>query len=335
MVWGPAGLNAPEYTAQTAFDSFKAILDYDPWTITGVYANILGNSYGIDDGMSLWGVNVGYKFDCYKADAEAYWFFKDDKHIRMWNGGNGNQVHTLGARGSMDPIECVTLNLEMACQVGKYTENNVLLNQALVSSSASRAAWAMDASAEYRGLMDCWCWKPKGAVEFILYSGDQRSANRNGPAGNTALAGTQGTFYGWDPMFRGKFDSAIREFVGWYYATYDYPAMPLSLQSVPDASYTNQEQLIFSGSLQPMDCLTLKGNYNMFWTYTNYVRSFSSDTRGGWIGSELDLQAIWDYTEDVSFGVLAAWFYPGSDAYDSQNIGGVPTDIVGTVKVSF
>jgi hypothetical protein len=74
----------------------------------------------------------------------------------------------------------------------------------------------------------------------------------------------------------------------------------------------------------------------MFWTYTDYRRAFSSDERSGYIGSELDLQAIWDYTEDVSFGLLAAWFYPGYyGAYDGQNIGGTPTDVVGTVKVSF
>jgi hypothetical protein len=191
----------------------------------------------------------------------------------------------------------------------------------------------LDVSAEYRGLMDCWCWKPKLAAEYIAYSGD------SGNEGTATNPREFGTYRGWDRMFRGKYDSAIREWVGTYYATYAYPANAFTKQTVEDASYTNQNQVIFLGSLQPMDCLTLKGNYNMFWTFSDYQVTWpvpgSGDRRGGYIGSELDLQAIWDYTEDVSFGVLAAWFFPGSDVYDTQNVGAAASDIVGTVKVSF
>ncbi|MCM8760786.1 MAG: hypothetical protein NC933_01415 [Candidatus Omnitrophica bacterium] len=113
-------LNAPEYTLNTAFDAFKAVLDYDPWTITGVYAAILTNSIAWDDGVSLWGINVGYKFDCYKAEAEAYWFAKIDNSVETYRGARGSQTHTIGARGSMDPIENLTVSGELALQFGNY-----------------------------------------------------------------------------------------------------------------------------------------------------------------------------------------------------------------------
>jgi len=226
-------------------------LDYDPWTITGVYSSLWNNSIGEADGIDLWGVNVGYKFDCYKAEAEAYWFWKRDNSIETWANDNdgANDVHTLGIRGSADPIECVTVSGEVAAQVGQYTANTMQFN------TRDRAAWALDVAAEYRGLMNCWAWKPKAGIEYILYSGDANSTNPNN---------TQASYGGWDRMFRGKYDSAIREWVGTYYASYDYEARSNMLPSCSDASYTNQSQLIFSGSLQPMDCLTLKGNWNLF-----------------------------------------------------------------------
>ena len=320
------GLNAPEYTAMTAFDSVKAVLDYDPWTITGVYANILNNAVSMDDGIDLWGINVGYLFDCYKAEAEAYWFYKRDRSIENFSRDNrgSNDVHTFGVRGSMDPIDTLTLSAEIAGQAGAYTGNT------LQQTNRPRAAWALDVAAESRYFTDKFAWKPKLGVEYILYSGNKDSDTPND---------VQAYFTGWDPMFRGKFDSAIREFVGTYYASYDYPARANYYQTCADASFTNQSQLIFSGSVQPMDCLTLKGNYNLFWTMVPYqtfsaVRNRDGDS-SGMIGQEVDLQAIWDYTEDVSFGVLYALFMPNSDVYGAQGNNNTAQDLVGTVKVSF
>lgn len=325
------GLNAPEYTAQNAFDSVKAVLDYDPWTITAVYSNIWNNAIADSDGIDLWGVNVGYQFDCYKAEAEAYWFWKRDNSIDGWRVDHNNDVHTLGVRGSVDPIECVTVSGEIAAQVGSYLANVDQL------ATRERAAWALDVAAEYRGLMNCIAWKPKLGIEYILYSGDKNTEDLSNNNTNA--------YTGWDRMFRGKYDSAIREWVGTYYASYDYGARNNWLPSCSDASYTNQSQLIFSGSLQPMDCLTLKGNWNMFWTVEDYVvwpnsplqqaGDFSqSAKRAGLIGNEVDLQAIWDYTEDVSFGLLAGWFLPSGDVYYGGN-NKTASDVVGTVKVSF
>ena len=132
-------------------------------------------------------------------------------------------------------------------------------------------------------------------------------------------------------MYRGKFDSAIREFVGKYYYTGRYPARANYVQSAADASFTNQHQVIFLGSIEPIESLTLKANYNLFWNQKKY--DVSVDKSKGFIGQEIDLQANWDYTEDVSFGLLAGWFFPGEVYYD--NMDDVATDVVGSVTVSF
>ena len=43
-------------------------------------------------------MNVGYKFDSYKGEAEGYWFYKRDKQVQSFNWdnkGNGNDVNTI------------------------------------------------------------------------------------------------------------------------------------------------------------------------------------------------------------------------------------------------
>ncbi len=311
-------LQAPEYTSKTAFDSIKAVLDYDPWTVTGMYSKIMEDAVNLDDDIDLWGINVGYKFDCYKAEAETYWFAKIDHSVSQWNSKANNDVHTIGIRGSMDPLEPITIAAEGAWQFGKY------MGERNSQGNMSRQAWAMDISGEYR-LPEQFCWKPKMGIEYIIYSGDEQVNNPHE---------RRGVFTGWDPMFRGKFDSAIREFVGTYYTTYDYQTRGDQLYSAPDASFTNQQQLIFSASIQPTDSLTIKGNYNLFWLCSGIQRSIATnDYQEGYIGSEFDMQYVWDYTEDVSFGLLTGWFFPSHQVY--KNADKTATDIVGSVKVSF
>jgi hypothetical protein len=210
----------------------------------------------------------------------------------------------------------MTIGLEGAYQGGQYVGSMDQIN------SMSRSAWAIDASVEWRYLVQRFSWKPKLGCEFIYYSGGKRIDSPDVAAG---------TYTGWDPMYRGKFDSAIREFVGRFYQTARYPAEWDQTISCADASFTNQYQVVFLGSIQPIESLTVKANYNLFWNQEKYDESVGKS--GGMIGSELDIQANWDYTEDVSFGLLCGWFFPGRVYYDGCDR--IATDLVGTVSVDF
>lgn len=334
-------LSAPEYTAINSFDSVKAVFDYDPWTITGIYSKIYEDAIQARDDVNLWGVNVGYKFDSYKAEAEGYWFWKQDRSVPIWNNlkSSANDIHTFGLRGSFDPIDIVTIAAEGAYQGGSYVGTQEQ------QGTRQRSAWALDVSGELRYFTDKCAWKPKLGVEYILYSGATPS---DADGYGQDFTQPDKLYTGWDPMYRGKYDSAIREFVGKFYQTFAYPAAGGGIQSCPDDSRTNQSQLIFSGSVQPMESLTLKANYNLFWNLQPYVGDWKmgeANKTQGFLGQEVDLQANWDYTEDVSFGLLAGWFIPGevfnattSDIAAGTSAGKkacVATDLVGTVKVSF
>lgn len=311
-----SSISAPEYTSINSFDAIKAVLDYDPWTITGLYSKLKENVIQSNDDIDLWGINVGYKFNAYKGEAEAYWFYKMDNSMEKWGGIKGkNDIHNLGLRGSVDPIDVLTLAGEGVWQGGEY------IGSRLQTKHRDRSAYALDFSGELRYWTDKVAWKPKLGLEYVLYSGNE-------PESNPDIAGA--TWHGYDYMYRGKFDSAIREFVGSYYASAEFPARSKNLQTYADASITNQHQLLLIGSIQPIESLTLKGNYNFFWTQEDYLAGNTKS--GGFIGQEVDLQANWDYTEDVSFGLLAGWFVPG-EVYQKNDK--IATDIVGTVKVNF
>jgi hypothetical protein len=312
-------LYAPEYTEINSFDAVRATLDYDPWTIDVVYSKISENAMRSDDDMDLAGVNVGYIFDRYNAEAEAYYWLKQSRNPgagvgNSWTSVNGhidNDVHTVGARGSFDPIEDWTVALEGAVQFGRYIGVNSQ------DAERDRHAWAVDAEVECRVFQDDFLWRPVLGVEYIWYSGEKNPANR----------GTNSDWTGWDPMFRGKFDTAIREFQNVFYAT----------TQASSPSYTNQHQIIGKLTLEPTDDITVNAKYANFWLdqiYQENVGSGVSENTNKHIGQEVDLQVVWDYTEDVSFGLVAAWFYPGNHFASFQD-NDPATDVVGTVKLSF
>ena len=322
----PTGaLYAREYTAITSFDAIRATLDYDPWTIDAVYAKISENWRKADDDENLFGVNVGYIFDEYNAEAEAYWWLRQDRNpggtgaivpnqLASLNGNISNDVNTWGVRGSFDPIENWTVALEGALQNGSF------LGIAAQMNRVSRLAWAVDAMIECRVFQDEYAWKPVLMAEYILYSGGRDIGNRD-----TSLGGP---YRGWDPMYRGKFDTAIREFQNVFYGTAQY--------STP--ATTNQHQAIFGGTIEPTDSVTIEGKMAYFWldrAVTEQDGNVNNQFSNKYLGTEFDCNVTWDYTEDVTFGLLSGFFFPGSHWSKGAGFKNIATDIVGTVKLSF
>ncbi|MFH1380643.1 MAG: alginate export family protein, partial [Candidatus Omnitrophota bacterium] len=259
------------------------------------------------------------------AEAEAYWFWKNDANtVQPNNVKSHNTIHTFGGRGSADPIENWTVAGEVAFQVGDYVG---FVNQ---NNGRARGAWALDVSTECRYFKENYAWKPVLGLEYIFYSGDKNP---------DPIPASNGTYNGWDVMYRGKDDSRIREFFGRYYwSAQGLRSLTANTTETtnPEDSSTNQHQLVVAGSLQPTDSLTFDAKYLAFWQAEerNYILSSGlNQKRGHYVGSEVDLQLTWDYTEDVSFGLVTAWFFPG-DVYASGE-DDVATDVVGTMKLSF
>lgn len=312
-------IGANEYTVINSFDAIRATLDFDPWKVDGVYSLIQEGASNRNDDVWLLGTNIGYKFNSYKAEAEGYYWRKQDRSRAVYADittvstvAERNSVNVLGIRGSLEPITNATVNGEVAWQTGTYST--------FTQESRKRNAFAIDLSGDYN-FKDVK-WSPTLGLEWIFYSGEEKTS-----VGDS----TGNKWNSWDPIYRGKFDTAIREFQNVYYPTAMREMNAASQVLDQDAGYTNQHQFIIMGSIKPMNALKIDGRFA--WFRMDEAQLVSSASRAKDLGTELDLQLTYDYTEDVSFGLLAGWFFPGKYWISGQDDSA--QDIVGTVKVAF
>ncbi len=289
---------ADEYSVTTAFDALRATLDFNPWTIDLVWSNI--NELGRDNAndRQLYVANVNYKFAEYNAVAEGYVVGENDRsQLSGATGTKANNTSTYGARVQFDPISQITLGGEYAYQTGSY--------QATVSSpDRDRGAWALDLFGTYR--FD-YTWKPELTLEYVVFSGEP-----------DVTAGSTQSYGAWNALYRGKFWTAYADFREFTYATSD---------PNDQAGSTNVEFIQLAGTMKPLQDLLLYGGLT-FLRNNESILAASTD-----IGYEADVQATYDYTEDVSFSVLAAWFVPGG-YYASPN-DKTASELVSSVKVAF
>lgn len=317
------GIGAPELTAFNSFDAVRMTLDFEqyaPFVVDLVYfKNDEGLIAGGDD-VDVYGVNMGYTWDIYSAEAEAYYWLRDDNAISADAFTSNNEIHTIGTRGSFKPNDDFVFGAEAALQLGKYLE---AIDQ---RNKRHRHAYMMNAFVEYLGWKDLM-YSPKVGAEWIFTSGED-DVNRRG-----------GSFHQWNRMYRGYIPMAIRPWQGVYYMTDRFPGGE-------DSGLTNQHEIMLTGSMQPLDDITFEAKFARYLFAEKPVRRAEPLTRGGNdIGSEINFLTTYDYTEDVTFSLLSAWFFPG-EVYDNQRPMRYPagnsdlqpdtaSEVVGTCKVSF
>lgn len=293
---------ADEYSVTTAFDAVRATLDFNPWTIDVVWSNVTENSPDNNDDIDLWIANVNYKFAEYNAVAELIWVSEFDRSTLAGAGGTrSNATHDLGGRVQFDPVAPLTLGAELHYQWGEYSTS-------LITPDRDREAWGADFFGTYRFDNP---WKAEVTLEWVHFSGEDE------------LTGAPTGGYGaWNGLYRGKYYTAYGDFREFTYATGD---------AVDQSAWTNMDTLQVKAGMKPMEDLWTEVSFSWFWTPEDVFSGAS--IRNEDIGWEVDVQAVYDYTEDVSFGFLAAWFVPG-DFYNSPD-DETATDLVSSVKVTF
>lgn len=312
--WNPqdpqVSFQADEFTQIQSFDAIRATLDFNPWTLDFVYSKIDENSNNAENDRDLYIANVNYKFAEYNAVAEGYYVGEFDRAflstVSATTGTEDNSTNTIGGRVQFDPISQITLGGELAYQFGDY-------RSVTTSTARDRDAWGLDLFGEYR-----WdnTWKPMLGLQYVHLSGE------------ADLSSTSTADYGaWNGAFRGPI-------YGWYH---DYKEVYYATAFSGDQSAgQNQQHISVYGSLMPMEDLKLTAALWYFWGDEDYHSTPSSPTSAVLsddIGWEVDLAAIYSYTEDVTFTAMADWFVPG-DLYNAPE-DETATQLVGEVKVVF
>ncbi len=318
-----SSITANEFTDFTAFDAIRATLDLShlggmgiPLTADYVYIKLNENGVNQTDDVNLQGVNFSTKFDAAHSEIEAYYLNKLDQSSNNLTTpvagiNKTGVVNVWGLRGSAMPVEGLSTWGELAYQNGTRATDAT----GLVPTGSPFQAWAYDLGAEYT--FAHVAMTPKMGAEWIYWSGKD----------------SDGAVSGWDPIARGYFTTAIREFETGQTATGFYN----TAQAGDTAAATNQNEISFWGGAKPIEDLNLTSRVNFFWLPvpakpgTTLVNP--EGPRKGYAGTEWDNQVQYNYTDDVQLGFLWGVFWPGSVYHDGAQ--STAQELVTTVSVKF
>jgi len=316
------GSQLREFSITNAYDAIRATLDFAPLTVDVIGSKINEVGEGGHD-QDLWGLNLNWKgapVDRWKGEWEGYVFYKNDRSATVTLHDNAgrtyehNQLATVGTRAAVEPIKSLWVNAEVAGQFGRLEDTVLLPGQA--SGNRARAAMAAQGSVNYT-FTDVK-YTPNLGAGAVYFSGQK------------ANAGSNSIVHAWDQMYRGSFTTAIQDFLagtdqaGGLYTTFD-PS--------DTSAATNRYLFYVDVGVKPLQDLSLQGRY----THALFAEAPVSG-RSKNAGDEVDLQAKWDYTEDVQFGLIGAAFFPGA-YYDkapaATQSNNTAWEVVGDLAVKF
>jgi hypothetical protein len=306
-----------DLSLRKSFDSVKAVLDFSPWTIDAIYAKINEPHTYIRDNVDLWGINANYQWGSFDGVTEAYYFGAQNNrdtlsYAKVLSQPPENQdiTQVIGARTQFNPFEKMTLGLEGAYQFGDVQAAAVAANPARHIS-----AFAIEAMAEYRFMTK---YNPTLGLTYVYLSGnDDIGAN-----GNSYLTG-------WDPMFE---DQSLGEIANVLFPNSNIQAARVNGSVMPREDITLGASYTW---LRLADKLTEADNYPSYTPPLGYysANTYSINNLEGYLGSEVDAFATYDYTEDVQLKLTGAWFIPGDFFADNNN--DVAYSVRGGVNLNF
>ena len=320
-----------DLSARKAFDAIRGTLDYvfadQPLTVDMVYAKIDENTNNRNDDVSLYGANANYAVND-NLLAEAYFWLRERKvgatgNTLGINDGNvvqparNERLHTIGTRAVYTGVDNLTLQGEAAYQGGTRIWSTVLNpNSAnnpnrLANSLLNVDAWALQLMADY--VFDGVRNNPTLGLSYTYLSGDKVDDSKN--------------YKGWDAMYENQAGGTIFNKI---------------------LGYSNANFINVNASIKPdfIDDLTLRANYyNLQLDKALAISEAAvivSGISGGQsyrmtskkdLGNEVDVDLIYDYTEDVQLGLNLGWFVPG-DAFAKVNRD-TATQAIASMKVTF
>ncbi len=296
-----------DLSERRAFDAIRATLNYDPLVVDLLYAKVRQTTSVDRNDIVLAGVNATYAINK-KVNVSGYYFLKNDDYKGTGaSSAKSDQVNTVGALLSINPIENLSTSLEAAYQFGR--------NRGLTSTSATQenhSAWALQAMADYTFAKVKMT--PKIGASYTYLSGSK----------NNTLGTTNS---GWDPMFN---DQVLNNIT--------YALLPMTNMSILNlkASCKPVEDVTLSANYGYYDVarestgtFTSPGSYDGSTSYLTGTYSGKSH-----LGDALDLTATYDYTEDVQFGLTAGAFKSGNALVISGDRR-VAQQLIGSMKVTF
>jgi hypothetical protein len=302
-----------DLSVRKAFDAIRGTLDYDNWALDAVIIKVNETNVATNDD-DLFGVNATFKLDNkYNAGLQAYAFAdRNESFNRQITAGDGtirtyekDTLYILGVKGTIDPIESLNLNGELAYQFGEINDNFIGgVADSIVDSttdSRTREAWAVDVNGSYS-----WKdvkWTPDLGLSYAFRSGDN--------------PGSSGSYNAWEPLFTDQVRGEIAKvaFNG------------------ANAGNTSNCHIIGAGlGVKPIEKLLVKLDYYHSLLDEKVTETATRANKTG-LADEVDLGLTYNYTDDVTFGLLGAILVPGNSYKSTADDTAYET--LGSVRVNF
>ncbi len=277
---------ATDLSLRKSFDAARAILDFAPWTIDLVFAQVDENTTNErKDDEHLMGFNAAYDWSSYNGVTEVY-FFKGDNTPRSTATDTKDHVYVTGLRTQFDPTDKITLGIEGAYQFGDYRVSN--------TDKDHVRAWAGQVNGEYRFLND---YNAKIGAGYTYLSGDSTSSTEK--------------YGGWNPMWEDQTPAEIinvlMENSNAHYARVTGSMMPredvtLGLVYCHARLDKTLNATTYSSSTNPGIIGPIRD--------LSYTYQVNTDKKH--FGDEVDVYGVYDYTEDVQLKLIGAFFIPGT-----------------------
>jgi hypothetical protein len=307
-----------DLSCRKAFDAIKAVLNFDPLIVDLFYSKVDENNVKTADDVDLYGLNASYALN--KTTSLEGYFFQRTRDA--WNLAGTGQIiskpektRVLGAKGVYTGIANMILSLEGAYQFGNHITSAVLYpdDNVITPAPGSRKlnAFAIQTGAMY--MMPKVKYTPTIGGNYGYLSGDKYlSVNK--------------TSHGWNPMFEDQSGGTLFNKI---------------------LGFSNCQLFNLNGSLRPMEDVKLALDYYYLRLVNPYTSLATAVTLSGVsgdptyamkggkksLGSEVDLNLTYDYTEDVQFGLSSGAFIPAG-AFDKANKR-TASQVIGSMKVTF
>lgn len=307
-----------QYDTRKSFDAFKAVWSYDPHQIDLFVAKVVEGSnvpvgaVPVDTDNDLYGLNYNYDGGVYGA-WDVGLFYNRNNTVGL---DGENQTWALSVRGEGD-LPSVSLGT-LALKGELVKEWGMVEGPAAGVDSELLDAWAGYVEGEYTFDNPYALYFGLG---YIYMGGDDLDTD---------------DVEQFNPLFEGETYGQIAEVV--YGQGASAYANAAGLNSA-DTTMTNASIWKLSAGLNPTE------NTNIDLTYYNLTANEEmaaiSQTVGGaltadpdnqntFIGSEYDVTFTYNYSEDVSFGLMYALFIPGK--FFELGDGETQTDAVGDTE---
>jgi len=290
-----AGLN--DISMRKAFDAVRAVIDYSPYIIDLIYAKVDENTTSVNDDVTLFGVNLAYAWQSQAALTEFYAFGTDvEPNSRVSAAGvqdENSHTYVAGARVMNQLTDSISVGVEAAYQGGDVLIGSV----AAGITHKKRSAYALQAVTAYNFLDE---QNSSLNLSYTLLSGDD-----DGMSGGD-------DFTGWDPMFEDQVAGEILNILG---ANTNAHFIRLAGSTMPKEDVTIGAVLAHAMLAEKYNPVT--GSGLSMTTYSPLAgpaanNLYTVDRNDNNFGDELDVYAVYDYTEDVQLKILGGMFIPGN-----------------------